>query len=235
MNRFPEGPPARDMFLAALAALCWLNFSSAPAVAAALRIVAFGDSLTAGYGLNPEDAFPAVLERRLRKDGFDAAVENHGVSGDTTQMGLARFPAALDAGAALVILELGGNDMLNNVDPRITKANIEKMIRLARGKRVRVLLAGMVDINLLRPATKRRFDALYPQLASKHQLPLYPYFLEGVAGDRRLTQEGGLHPTPEGVVKIVDGVAPLVEAALMVGMATPRGDPEGLAGRKKTP
>jgi len=197
--------------------------ASAPACAVPLRIVAFGDSLSAGYGLRPDEAFPAVLEKRLKKDGFDVAVENHGVSGNTTRMGLARFPAALGTGAALVILELGANDMLNNVDPRETKADLDKMIRLARGKGAPVLLAGMVDINLLRPAFKQRFDAIYPGLAAKHRLPLYPFFLEGVAGDKELTQSGGLHPTAEGVVTIVDRIAPLVEAALTTAMATPRG------------
>jgi acyl-CoA thioesterase-1 len=195
-------------------------FACATAQAEPARILAFGDSVTAGYGLKAEDSYPALLERRLRKDGYDVEVENAGVSGNTTQMGLARFPAALDAGADIVILELGANDMLTNIDPRVTKANLDRMIRLARAKGARVLLAGMIDINLTRPATKQRFDALFPQLAAKYELPLYPFILAGVAGDK--AQAGGLHPTAEGVVKIVDNLAPLVEAMLTVAIATPK-------------
>lgn len=208
------------MRLPAVLAALWL--CAAPAQAKTMRVLAFGDSITAGYGLDPADAFPAVLERRLRKDGFDAAVVNAGVSGDTTQMGLARFPAALGAGADLVILELGANDMLNNVDPRVTKANLDKMIRLARSKGAPALLAGMVDLNPTRPAAKQRFDALFAQLAAKYRLPLYPFILQGVAGDKELTQTGGLHPTAEGAVKIADSLSPLVEALLAVAIATPK-------------
>jgi acyl-CoA thioesterase-1 len=197
--------------------------STTGAWAGPLRVIAFGDSITAGYGLTAEEAYPAVLQTRLRRDGLDAVVENAGVSGNTTQMGLARFGKALGAGADLVILALGANDMLNNVDPRVTKANLEKMIRLAQRKGASVLLAGMVDLNLARPAAKQRFDALYPELALKYRLPLYPFILQGVAGDKALAQPGGLHPTAEGAVKIADNLAPLVEAILAVAIATPKG------------
>jgi acyl-CoA thioesterase-1 len=197
--------------------------SSTGAWAAPLRVLAFGDSITAGYGLTGDEAFPAVLQARLRKDGFDAIVENAGVSGNTTQMGLTRFGRALGAGADLVILALGANDMLNNVEPRVTRSNLEKMIRLAQRKGAPVLLAGMIDLNLARPATKQRFDALYPELAKKYRLPLFPFILHGVAGDKNLAQPGGLHPTAEGAVKIADNLAPLVEAILVVSIATPKG------------
>jgi acyl-CoA thioesterase-1 len=210
----------RRRLAAALAAASL--FASAPAQAEPLRILAFGDSVTAGYGLKAEESYPALLERRLVKDGYDVVVENAGVSGNTTQMGLARLPAALRPGADLVIFELGANDMLTNVDPRVTKANLDRMIRLARAQGARVLLAGMIDLNPTRPATKQRFDALFPQLAAKYDLPLYPFILAGVAGDKALAQPGGLHPTAEGVVKIVDNLAPLVEAMLTVAIATPK-------------
>jgi acyl-CoA thioesterase-1 len=151
---------------------------------------------------------------RLRDDGYDVAVANAGISGETTEMGLARFPRTLGEGADLVILELGGNDMLNNVDPRVTQRNLEKIIRLARAKHARVLLAGMVDINQLRPVAKQRFDAIFSTLAVKYSLPLYPFFLEGVGANPKLTQQGGLHPTAEGVRRIVERIAPLVEQTL---------------------
>jgi len=201
-------------FLSALA-------SSPAALARPLGVLAFGDSLTAGYGLKPEEAYPPVLAARLQKDGFDVVVANAGVSGETTKMGLARFADALGEGTDLVIVELGGNDMLSNVPPRRTRANLETMIQMAKAKGARVLLAGMVDVNLTRPATKKRFDAIFPALAAKYGLPLYPMFLEGVGANPKLTQPGGLHPTADGVRHIVDRIAPLVEKEL-AQIAAPR-------------
>lgn len=187
---------------------------AASTVAPRWRVVAFGDSLTAGYGLDPSDAFPPVLAARLRGAGYPVTIDNAGVSGETTRQGLARLPAALASHPDLVILELGANDMLNGVDPAKTQDNLDRMIRLAQKAGARVLLAGMVAIDQSRPQEKRRFDAIFPTLAQKYRLPLYPQFLEGVGANPELTQPGGLHPTKQGVRKIVERIAPLVEKTL---------------------
>jgi acyl-CoA thioesterase I len=178
------------------------------------RIAAFGDSLTAGFGLKTKEAFPPVLERRLRADGYNAVVFNAGVSGDTTQMGLARLEAMLASTPKLVILELGANDMLNDIDIDFTLANLEKMILRIRASGAQILLAGMRATEDKDTDFGRRFDAIYSALAAKYTLPCYPYFLEGVVGDPALVLWGGLHPTAKGVRVIVEGIAPVVERIL---------------------
>lgn len=178
------------------------------------RIVAFGDSLTAGFGLKTKEAFPPVLARRLRADGYNVVVVNAGVSGDTTQMGIARLESVLANGPKLVILELGANDMLNDIDTSFTLANLESVIFRIQASGARVLLAGMRSTEDKDADFKQRFDAIYPALATKYGLPYYPFFLEGVAGDPALVLWGGLHPTAKGVRVIVDRIAPMVERVL---------------------
>ena len=192
-----------------------LILTSAPrAEAERLRVLAFGDSLTAGLGLAAQDAFPAQLEQRLRADGFDARVANAGVSGETSGEGLARLDFTLEPGADLVILELGANDMLRGLPPKAARENLERMIDAIEARGARVLLAGMkANINF-GPDYKAQFDAIFPDLAKERNLPLYPFFLDGVAGDRTLVQSDGLHPNPKGVARMVEGVAPLVEECL---------------------
>jgi acyl-CoA thioesterase I len=179
-----------------------------------LRVLAFGDSLTAGYLLPADAAFPAQLERRLRADGFEATVVNAGVSGDTTAGGLARADFALGEGADLVILELGANDMLRGVDPKLTSANLDKLVAEIEARKTAILLAGMVASGNFGPDYKARFDAVFPDLAARRGLPLYPFFLSGVAGDKALVMPDGLHPNADGVARIVTGIAPLVEENL---------------------
>ena len=196
-------------------AIVFLCCGAAFARAEPLRVIALGDSLTAGYLLPADAAFPAQLERRLRADGFDVKVANAGVSGDTTAGGLARLNFSLGDKADLVILELGANDMLRGVDPRITRANLEKIVAQIEARRAKVLLAGMLASNNYGPDYKAKFDAIFPDLARERALPLYPFFLEGVAGDKALSMPDGLHPTAEGVARIVEGLAPLVEQSLV--------------------
>lgn len=179
-----------------------------------MRIVAFGDSLSAGFQLPADAAFPAVLEARLRRDGYDARVVNASVSGDTTQNGLARLSFALQDGADLVIVELGANDMLRGLDPMITRENLEKIIAYCEAKGARALLAGMVASANFGAGYKREFDSLYVELARKRGVPLYPSFLEGVTGDKTNVLVDGLHPSAAGVQRIVAGIAPLVEKSL---------------------
>ncbi len=194
--------------------LALLLCSFVSARAEPLRVLAFGDSLTAGYLLPADAAFPAQLERRLRADGFDATVVNAGVSGETTAAGLARADFALGEGADLVILELGANDMLRGVDPKATSANLDKLVTEIEARKAAVLLAGMVASGNFGPDYKARFDAVFPDLAARRGLPIYPFFLSGVAGDKALVQPDGLHPNADGVARIVAGIAPLVEENL---------------------
>ncbi len=205
---------ARAPLRAALALLLVLAAFN-PAPSRPKTIVAFGDSLTAGYGLRPPEAFPVVLHRRLNEDGYETTVVNAGVSGDTTQKGLARLKSVEALKPDLVILELGANDMLNGLDPSLTEGNLEKIIVELRSKGARVLLAGMrASPETLNDAGRRSFDRLFPALASEHSLPFFPFFLEGVFGDPKLVLWGGLHPNHKGVRRIVDHIAPLVESAL---------------------
>lgn len=194
--------------------LALLLCSFVPARAEPLRILAFGDSLTAGFMLPADAAFPAQLERRLRADGFDATVINAGVSGETTAAGLARADFALGEGADLVILELGANDMLRGDDPKVTSANLDKIVTKIEARKAAVLLAGMVASGNFGPDYKARFDAVFPDLAARRGLPIYPFFLSGVAGDKALVLPDGLHPNADGAARIAGGIAPLVEQSL---------------------
>jgi acyl-CoA thioesterase I len=213
---------ARARLRASLALLLILAAFN-PAPPRPRTVVAFGDSLTAGYGLRPPEAFPVVLHRRLNEDGYDTTVVNAGVSGDTTQQGLARLKSVEALKPDLVILELGANDMLNGLDPKLTATNLEKIIVELRSKGARVLLAGMrASPETLDELGRRRFDRLFPALARQHSLPFFPFFLEGVSGHPELVLGGGLHPNRKGVRRIVDRIAPLVESAL----AAPGGGPQ---------
>jgi acyl-CoA thioesterase-1 len=191
-----------------------LSLFGGPAFAASTKILVFGDSLVSGYGLRDSDAFPVVLGQRLQSDGYDVVIANAGVPGNTTAMGLARSAQAADSRPDLVILELGINDLLNDVPLHKTRNNLVRLIRRFKAAGARVILAGMIADDRRGAAYKRAFDALYPSLAAKYALPLYPNFLEGVANDPAYTQQGGLHPNADGVRAIVIRLAPLVEETL---------------------
>ena len=178
------------------------------------RIVALGDSLSAGYLLPQKNAFPTVLERVLREKGRKVEVSNAGVSGDTASGGLERLDWAVGDGADLVIVEFGGNDMLRGVDPSITRKALAEIITRLKARKIPVLLAGMVAAPGMGRDYETRFNAIYEDLAREFGVPLYPFFLEGVAGNRSLLLPDGLHPTPEGVETIVRGILPSVEALL---------------------
>ena len=179
-----------------------------------LRILAFGDSLTAGFGLGPGEGFVPQLERALAGEGFAAKVIDAGVSGDTTAGGLARLDWALGDRPDLVILELGANDMLRGVDPAVTRANLDAMLAKLRASGTRVLLAGMRAAPNLGAEFGAEFEAIYAELAAKYEVPLYPFFLEGVATEPSLNQPDGLHPTFQGIKRIVTGITPNVKQAL---------------------
>jgi acyl-CoA thioesterase I len=198
-------------------AALFLLFLSMPALAADKLVLAFGDSLTAGYGLKPADSYPVRLETALREAGIAARVHNGGVSGETTASGRARLGwqlQGLKARPDLVILELGANDMLRGLDPAITRANLHAMLVELKRRRIPVLLTGMLAAPNLGAPYRRRFDAIYPELARKHGVAFYPFFMRGVAGNPRLLQPDGLHPRARGVAIIVRGLLPRVKTAL---------------------
>lgn len=183
---------------------------AAPAAAADARLVLFGDSLVAGYGLAAADAFPAKLQAALEARGVDVTVVNAGVSGDTTAGGRARLEWSLAEKPAAVIVELGANDGLRGLKPAATAENLDTILaRLARD-RIPVLLAGMYAPPNLGREYSRSFNAIYPRLAKAHGVSLYPFFLDGVAGEAALNQPDGLHPNAKGVDVIVERILPYV-------------------------
>jgi acyl-CoA thioesterase I len=178
------------------------------------KVMVFGDSLAAGFGLPPEASFPARLEARLARDGIRARVVNAGVSGDTTAGGLSRLDWALAEKPDLVILELGANDALRGIDPDTVRTNLDAMIGKAKASGAKVLLAGMRAPPNWGEAYQKHFDALYPELAKAHGVALYPFFLDGVAMEPSLNQPDGLHPNARGVGAVVDRIAPYVAKLL---------------------
>jgi len=187
---------------------------AAPASARALRLVVLGDSLTAGFGVPPGKAFPDQLEAALRARGWRVDVVNAGVSGDTTGDGLARYEWAVPADADALIVELGANDMLRGLPPDETRQALMAIIEKAKAKRLPTLIAGMRAAPNLGAEYDRAFDAIYPALAEAEGAILYPFFLEGVAGDATLNQPDGLHPTVAGVAVVTNRILPYVEDLL---------------------
>lgn len=180
-------------------------------------VLAFGDSLTAGYGLEQGLGFAPQLQATLRRHGIKAEVVDGGVSGDTSQAGKARLGWTLDGMKRkpdLVILELGANDMLRGLDPGLTQTNLDAMLAELKRRQIPVLVAGMRAAPNLDPAYIARFEAIYPALAGKHGAPLYPFFLEGAAAQQGMIQPDGMHPTFEGIKRIVTGITPAVKQAL---------------------
>jgi acyl-CoA thioesterase-1 len=190
---------------------------TSPALAQPLRILALGDSLTAGFGLGPGQGFVPQLQKALNEKGIQAEVLDGGVSGDTTAGGLSRLDWALADKPDLVILELGANDMLRGTDPEETRANLDAMLAKLKAAKARVLLAGMRAAPSLGADYALAFEAIYRDLAAKYDVPLYSFFLEGVAADPKLNQPDGLHPNEAGVAEIVRRILPHVLAA--AGMA----------------
>ncbi len=186
-----------------------------PAAAAqSIKLVALGDSLTAGLGLPVQDAFPAKLARALQAKGFGVDVVNAGVSGDTASDGLNRVDWSVPNGTDAVIVEFGANDALRGVDPKITRKALDGILTKLQSRGIPVLLAGMEAPRNLGPDYFHAFDSIYPDLASAHGVLLYPFFLDGVATEARLNQGDGIHPTAAGVDIIVDRMLPKVEQLL---------------------
>ena len=202
------------LLLVQAAAFAAVLAAASPAAAKAIRLVVLGDSLTAGLGLPPGKAFPDRLQAALRAKGWDVTVLNAGVSGDTTADGLQRYSWAVPADADALIVELGANDMLRGLKPEDTKQALSAILDKARAAHLPTLIAGMRAAPNLGAEYDRAFNAIYPALAETHDAALYPFFLDGVAGDPRLNQPDGMHPTAEGVDAIVERIEPSVEQLL---------------------
>jgi acyl-CoA thioesterase-1 len=177
-------------------------------------IVAFGDSYFSGYGLDPTNSFPVQFEKALRARGHKARVLNEGVPGETIADGLKRLDKTLASKPDLIILELGANDAEQGLDPTISKANLDLMLDKIKAAHVRVLLCGAVAPASFGEEYQASFNPIYPQMASKHRVPLYPSILDGVSSDASLIQDDGEHPNDKGVQVMVDRILPVVEQAL---------------------
>ncbi|MDR7033952.1 arylesterase [Mesorhizobium sp. BE184] len=198
----------------AAAAFVFAALAFGPAVdarAESLQIVGFGDSLMAGYELNPGEAFPEKLQAALRAKGHDVVIANAGVSGDTSSGALSRLDWSVPDGTQLVILEIGANDMLRGIDPELVEQNLDKMLARLKARNIPVLLAGMLAAPNLGHAYGEAFGSIYPKLAEKYGATLYPFFLDGVAADKALLLEDGMHPSAGGVDRIVERILPTVQ------------------------
>ena len=176
----------------------------------------FGDSLTAGYGLDPDDAFPALIQQKLAARGISWRVVNAGLSGETTAGGLRRLDWILRQRVDIFIIELGGNDGLRGIDPETSRSNLEAMIKRIRERypSVKIVLAGMQMPTNMGPAYTRQFAAIYPELARKNQLTLIPFLLEGVGGVPALNQADGIHPTAAGHKIVAETVWRVLQSLL---------------------
>lgn len=176
------------------------------------NILAFGDSLTAGYGLGPGEGFTDQLERTLNEQGLNVKVANAGVSGDTTSGGLSRLEWVLASASDvdLVILALGGNDALRGIRPEITRQNMDKMVSILKEKNIPTLIAGMIAPPNLGPQYGDKFNTIYSDMAKKYDVAIYPFFLDGVAGFLELNQNDRIHPNTKGVKIITEKMSPSI-------------------------
>lgn len=196
------------------AALVFVFLAIQTVLAAPVTLLALGDSLTAGLGLEASEAFPAKLEAALKAKGLDVRIVNAGVSGDTAAAGLARLDWALSDDADGIIVELGANDALRGLDPVQTESALNAILDKAAARKLPVLITGMQAPPNLGPEYLAAFDAIYPRLAEKHGAILYPFFLDGVAAQPSLNQADGIHPNGKGVDIIVERIMPSVEGLI---------------------
>jgi acyl-CoA thioesterase-1 len=222
-SMLPTGPRLRSYALwlgfLQIAIFCFGPAAPAPAQIGIpfgpYQVVALGDSLTAGYGLPLADGFVPRLQAALAAAGLPTNLQNAGVSGDTATDGLARLDWSVPDGTQAVILELGANDMLRGIKPEVTRQALDEILKRVSGRRIVVLLCGMRAAPNLGPDYGQAFERIYPDLAEKYHVPLYPFFLDGVAGNLSLLQRDGLHPNAEGVKVIVERMVPQVKELLL--------------------
>lgn len=190
--------------------VCLFAAPVAQAQSVPVKLAVLGDSLAAGYGVKPDQAIPARLEAALKAAGRNVSVINHGVSGDTSAGGVERLDWMLADKPDIVLVELGANDALRATDPATTERNLDTIISRLKAAGVTVWLAGMLAPRNYGPEYATQFDGLYARLAAKHDVPLYPFFLDGVAQDPALNQADGIHPNPKGVDVVVERLLPFV-------------------------
>jgi acyl-CoA thioesterase I len=200
--------------MALMTAQTGLAQTPAPPAGKLIKIVVLGDSLSAGLGLSTSASFPEQLQKALKAKGIEVDMTNAGVSGDTSSGGRDRLDWSVPDGTDAVILELGANDALRGLDPKITRAALSDILTRLKARKIAVLLCGMVAPPNYGSDYAARFNAIYPDLAKSFDVPLYPFFLEGVAADAELNQADGMHPTAEGVEVIVKNILPAVQALL---------------------
>ncbi|MBB3235953.1 arylesterase [Phyllobacterium endophyticum] len=179
-----------------------------------LTVVGFGDSLMSGFQLPVQDSFTAQLEKALRDKGINVTITNAGVAGETTADGVSRLDWSIPEGTDIVILEFGANDALRGIAPEISEKNLSDMIEKLKQRNVRVILAGMLAPPNMGNDFADKFNAIFPRLANKYDVPLYPFFLDGVATVKSLQLEDGEHPNTEGVAKMVEGFLPIMEETI---------------------
>lgn len=200
------------MFAVMMATMTILSANGAAAATAGrMNLVVLGDSLTAGYGLPADQAFPVQLQKALAAKGLAVNVINAGVSGDTSSGGLARLDWSVSDETDAVIVELGANDALRGISPTVTEQALDAILGRLGARGIPVLLCGMLAPPNMGAEYANAFNAIYPTLAERHKVDLYGFFLDGVAAERSLNQADGLHPTAEGVAKIVERILPKVE------------------------
>jgi acyl-CoA thioesterase-1 len=211
-----EGRGAKFLRRTLLGAFGGLLLMAGPGLAQAptkpIKLVVLGDSLSAGYGLPADAAFPAKLQKALEKQGVVTDMINAGVSGDTSSGGLDRLDWSVPADAQGVIVELGANDALRGTDPKVTRSALEEILKRMKARNIPVLLCGMLAPPNYGADYAAKFNAIYLDLAKAYGVPLYPFFLDGVATISRLNQADGLHPTAEGVDVVVKNILPTVQA-----------------------
>ncbi|MGY4599530.1 acyl-CoA thioesterase-1 [Bradyrhizobium sp. GM22.5] len=179
-----------------------------------IKLVVLGDSLSAGLGLPAQEAFPTKLQKALQDKGIEVGMTNAGVSGDTSSGGRDRLDWSVPDGTDGVIIQLGANDALRGIDPDLTRAALTEIVQRLKARKIAVMLCGMLAPPNYGADYAARFNSIYPDLAKKFGVPLYPFFLDGVAADAKLNQADGIHPTAAGVDIIVKNILPTVEAFL---------------------
>ncbi len=179
-----------------------------------LTVVGFGDSLMSGFELPMQDSFTAQLEQAMNAKGIAVTIANAGVAGETTTDGLSRLDWSVPEGTDLVILEFGANDALRGISPELSEKNLAEIIEKLKQRNVQVILAGMLAPPNMGDDYEARFNAIFPRLAEKYDVPLYPFFLEGVATEKSLQLEDGMHPNAKGVARMVEGFMPVIEKTI---------------------